>query len=138
EHEHGDNGSRQSAVSAGDFGHGVLPFRHPLHRPPVHSVPIVTLYDANHIRSASGARPPARSYGAAAFVPTSSISQKAYSSSTAEKLSLLQLVLGPRRAGRLGLNYLPARDLSLLPQDRSTASRRAPASGSSRAKSWNK
>jgi hypothetical protein len=41
-HEHGDNGSRQSAVSSGDFGHGVLPFGCPLRRLPVHSAPIVT------------------------------------------------------------------------------------------------
>jgi hypothetical protein len=29
-------------------------------------------------------------------------------------IGTLQLVPGPRRAGRSGLNYLPARDLSLL------------------------
>jgi hypothetical protein len=38
------------------------------------------------------------------------------------KSSTTWLPPGPRRAGRLGLNYLPARDLSLLLQDRGARS----------------
>jgi hypothetical protein len=37
-----------------------------------------------------------------------------------------RLMSGPRRAGRLGLNYLPARDLSLVLQDRGAEPGRVP------------